>query len=392
MGRVELIDTVTEASGAAAEAIAADVDACLAQMVADGLAGVAPPETAVSAADAGAVSGADGGSAPGRAESPVRRVGAGRRVGPVAVLDRRLWLVGDRADDVHDRLLTAAEELLADLIVQSSDSVGGTPAPSPEGDPGRGGDDPAAAYPQESVVIEVVDDQSVRVWGPGEGYRSFDGERAWLDALPTDLNRHLMRQDRCLVLHAAALMAPGGQVVVLPAPSGSGKSTLAAQLVRAGWRYLSDEAVGLRFTDLATVAYPKPLVLSPESGRTLGLAEPDRLNHRPGSLGGRVLPSGSDQESPVSVVIPRYQPGVETTLRSLDPAEVLAELVPEVLNFGAAGVQALEALTALVSDRPGHELVHPGGDRPAAVLRDLLEREDQPAASAYVTDAISGSS
>lgn len=149
MGRVELIDTVTEASGAAAEAIAADVDACLAQMVADGLAGVAPPETAVSAADAGAVSGADGGSAPGRAESPVRRVGAGRRVGPVAVLDRRLWLVGDRADDVHDRLLTAAEELLADLIVQSSDSVGGTPAPSPEGDPGRGGDDPAAAYPQE---------------------------------------------------------------------------------------------------------------------------------------------------------------------------------------------------------------------------------------------------
>jgi hypothetical protein len=56
----------------------------------------------------------------------------------------------------------------------------------------------------------------------------------------------LLRPLRLYSLHAAALASDDGQGLLLVGPSGSGKSTLAIGLIRAGWRYLSDDAVLLR--------------------------------------------------------------------------------------------------------------------------------------------------
>ena len=57
--------------------------------------------------------------------------------------------------------------------------------------------------------------------------------------------------------------------------SGSGKTTLTAALVRAGWAYGTDEAVGVRAGSLAAVTYPKPLVLDlDEPGRSWGCRRP----------------------------------------------------------------------------------------------------------------------
>ena len=47
-------------------------------------------------------------------------------------------------------------------------------------------------------------------------------------------------------LHCAGLTTPDGQGLLVVGPSGSGKSTLAISLIKAGWRYLSDDAVLLR--------------------------------------------------------------------------------------------------------------------------------------------------
>jgi hypothetical protein len=47
-------------------------------------------------------------------------------------------------------------------------------------------------------------------------------------------------------LHGAGLSNTDGEGVLLIGPSGSGKSTLAIGLIRAGWSYLSDDAVFLR--------------------------------------------------------------------------------------------------------------------------------------------------
>jgi hypothetical protein len=56
----------------------------------------------------------------------------------------------------------------------------------------------------------------------------------------------LLRPLRLYSLHAAAIAGEDGHGLLLVGPSGSGKSTLAIGLIRAGWRYLSDDAVLLR--------------------------------------------------------------------------------------------------------------------------------------------------
>jgi hypothetical protein len=56
----------------------------------------------------------------------------------------------------------------------------------------------------------------------------------------------LLRPLGLYALHAAGMVTPHGQGLLIVGPSGSGKSTLALGLVRQGWGYLSDDAVLLR--------------------------------------------------------------------------------------------------------------------------------------------------
>lgn len=56
----------------------------------------------------------------------------------------------------------------------------------------------------------------------------------------------LLRPKGVFSLHAAGLVSPAGEGLLLIGQPGSGKSTLSIGLIRAGWGYLSDDAVLLR--------------------------------------------------------------------------------------------------------------------------------------------------
>jgi hypothetical protein len=56
----------------------------------------------------------------------------------------------------------------------------------------------------------------------------------------------LFRQKGLYALHGAGLVSPTNAGVVISGPCGSGKSTLSIGLIRAGWGYLSDDALLLR--------------------------------------------------------------------------------------------------------------------------------------------------
>lgn len=56
----------------------------------------------------------------------------------------------------------------------------------------------------------------------------------------------LLRGKEVFNLHAAGLVSPAGEGLLLVGQSGSGKSTLSIGLIRAGWGYLSDDTLLLR--------------------------------------------------------------------------------------------------------------------------------------------------
>lgn len=53
----------------------------------------------------------------------------------------------------------------------------------------------------------------------------------------------LLESEGYYAVHAACLVSPGGQGLLLIGPSDSGKSTMAMHLVAQGWHYLSDDSV-----------------------------------------------------------------------------------------------------------------------------------------------------
>ncbi len=80
--------------------------------------------------------------------------------------------------------------------------------------------------------------------------------QAWARVVwPTILSLFLLlRRHRFYSLHAAALVY-GDVGLLASAASGSGKSTLACNLLRSGWRFLSDDTVLLRPTGQGVAAY-----------------------------------------------------------------------------------------------------------------------------------------
>lgn len=184
------------------------------------------------------------------------------------------------------------------------------------------------------------------------------------------LNAAALAQAGCLAVHAG-VVARDGRAVAFPAGSGQGKSTLTAALLRAGWDYVSDEALCLDWADGSLWSYPRPLELSAWSRAAVGLAGSSdgrdvlltaadlgaRVAAAPLRLTHVVLPARRDGTGGVSLVpAPARQAAAALLSRSFnhwrDPArafELVHQVVPAVrvwrLRLGSP-----TAAAALLSD------------------------------------------
>lgn len=309
----ELVDEVADATGRDRRLVAGDVDRGVATLV-----------------DAGLV-----------AHDPPARVDIWRREPPEQVEPHRLRLrvLGEVVE------VQAASRWFHDAVAATCADL-------------RTDDEPT-----RWMVVREVDGRA-RVEGPRVGWRSYDDLGALLEGFVAEVNVVVTSWAGGLALHAGAVRRPDGAVMALLGESGAGKSTLVAALVRAGWDYVTDEAVGV-VAGLGVVGYPKPLSLDATSRALVGLPA-GGADVPAAELRGDVAPlAGTVGPLAAAVVLAerRTEAGAETV--PLGHHEVLAAVAAHALNLPEAGRVGLEALVEVSRDVPCVRLTR--GDLGAAV-------------------------
>jgi hypothetical protein len=179
------------------------------------------------------------------------------------------------------------------------------------------------------------------------------------------------RRERFWV-HAAAACRTG-RAVLLPGERARGKSTLVTALARAGWRYLSDEAVPLDMTDDCAEPFPLTPQVRIGPGAALAREAAAALAKRDVELGPAAI--GRAAARITELVFVRYAPGASATLDRVAPGQAALELLESCLNFPHHGARAVEYAAGLVRRVPATRLTF--GDVDAAVRR--LETGARPA-------------
>ncbi len=158
-----------------------------------------------------------------------------------------------------------------------------------------------------------------------------------------------------LLVHASAAEY-GGAALLFPAAMESGKTTLVAGLVRAGLRYVTDEAVAIEPGSVTITPYPRALSVDTGSWQVLADLQP-RLPAElaPYSTTQWQVPANSIRPSAVAsrctprfVITPRYDPRCPTTLEPLSRAEAVQVLVENTFNFNSFGSEGLRVLGRMV--------------------------------------------
>ncbi|HET8931622.1 MAG TPA: hypothetical protein VFN21_13255 [Acidimicrobiales bacterium] len=186
------------------------------------------------------------------------------------------------------------------------------------------------------------------------------------------VNDFVARTTTDIVLHAAALRSPRGEVVVFPAAPSSGKSTLAGVLVQHGWAYLGDESVTIRADDLAVAPCAKPLGLDEASCAVLGLDLALAGDVGLDLVASGAIPVTDPCPSPTAIVVPSYVgPEGSPSRELLDFDAALVTLVGNALNLRYVGSSGLETLVTLAASVPVHSIAYRTSDEAVTRLSDL---------------------
>jgi hypothetical protein len=183
-------------------------------------------------------------------------------------------------------------------------------------------------------------------------------------------------------LHASAV-AIGGHGVLLAGASGSGKTTVACALIRAGWDYLSDDAILLDQCSGVTrvSALSGPFHLTPNA-----------LRHFPELLVGAFTPPSGGKQlidmstawpgrfirevEPTAILFPEITRAESSRLIPLRPTEVCLGLLATGAGL-LADRESMAGQTAIIAElsrsTPGYRLLH-GADahRFPETLADLI--------------------
>lgn len=184
-----------------------------------------------------------------------------------------------------------------------------------------------------------------------------------------------------LILHAAVLERDGG-ALILPGPSGAGKSTLAAGLALSGWRLLSDELTLLRLTDGSVQGLARPVSLKNESIEVVRQLAPNAVlsavshNTVKGSVCLLAPPAPSvarlaEVATPRWLVVPQFEPGEETRLRSLGRSCAFMAAAQSAFNYAELGVAGFELLADTLARCAPFSLTIGSLDQALIVLDEL---------------------
>ncbi len=182
--------------------------------------------------------------------------------------------------------------------------------------------------------------------------------------LITALNQAATKDTQdCLLLHAGAVEREG-ECIIVAGESGRGKSTLTAALVQDGWNYLTDEVVAIDAHD-NLLTYPKPICLSDQSRKLVGLPNEDVPGKPPTSAhvfgnvshGGRVRAIFviGDQEAAKAEHI-------------ASPIDAIVTVVPQLFRETYNQPHALERIARLVKTVPVYKM----GRRPLGEMVDAV--------------------
>lgn len=169
------------------------------------------------------------------------------------------------------------------------------------------------------------------------------------------INRSVIARShqRYVLLHCAAVCRDG-VTVLLPAEQDCGKTTTTAGLLRAGFDYVTDEAVALDPATGRVRAFPKTLSLDPGSWPLFPQLEAIHSHpwvrqwHVPAEDLGATSRTGW-VEPPSVVVFPRYRAGAQTSWTACGPGEALRAMAQLTFEFRADPGRNLRALGRVVS-------------------------------------------
>jgi HprK-related kinase A len=161
-----------------------------------------------------------------------------------------------------------------------------------------------------------------------------------------------------LIIHAAAVEREG-RAAILPAPPGAGKSTLCAALVNRGWRLLSDELTLVALETNTIVPLARPISLKNESIDIIRTFAPQAVFGpiSPNTIKGTIAHMRAPAESvarvaevctPTWLVMPRYRPGVVTTVQSVPKGQAFMLIAGSSVNYMMHGFKGFTLLTQLV--------------------------------------------
>jgi hypothetical protein len=188
-------------------------------------------------------------------------------------------------------------------------------------------------------------------------------------------------------LHAAGLASKDGDGVLLVGPSGSGKSTLAIGLIRAGWSYLSDDAVLLRHGSQGIEALACRRSFYIDAARSDHYSEFSLGDEQPDSNGGRRRYVGINESYPGQylpgclpriVIFPKITGHYQSMLKPINRVNslrlLLAQSAPQLFDRSTMSGH-LELLKSLLQQAELFEL-NSGTDlyqQPAKLIAVLWE-------------------